>query len=237
MMVNIEAFWFEELRKKQTHQPINHSREPLPGAEGCHVFQLLVSDPGWHQELLRVAGAKPVEERDRESNETKVSVCRHLIWGWALSAQGATQPPTVYHIHDLCCMPMKAKGRLYPLNQHSSRLRVLNVRYYYLNLLLMSDILQAFLTSKHILSTSILNHEVTCSPAEKTDMSDKTREQRGETAGVMCGRDEAPGLHSSPCCSFSPAYTSMHQAWKAKEKRSSRRDGGRTTTFRRLSHS
>lgn len=58
--------------------------------------------------------------------------------------------------------------------------------------------------------------------------------------GVMRGRvrdDRVPGLHSSPCCSFSPAYTSMHQAWKAKEKRSSRREGGRTTAFRRFSHS
>lgn len=48
-----------ELREeKKKHQPINHSRKPLPGSEGCHIFQLLVSDPGWHQELLRIAGAK-----------------------------------------------------------------------------------------------------------------------------------------------------------------------------------
>lgn len=46
-----------------------------------------------------------------------------------------------------------------------------------------------------------------------------------------------PGLHSSPCCSFSPAYTSMHQAWKAKAKRSSKRDGGLTAVFRRFNHS
>lgn len=46
-----------------------------------------------------------------------------------------------------------------------------------------------------------------------------------------------PGLHSSPCCSFSPAYTSMHQAWKAKAKRSSNRDGGLTAVFRRFNHS
>lgn len=46
-----------------------------------------------------------------------------------------------------------------------------------------------------------------------------------------------PGLQSSLCCSFSPAYTFMHQAWKAKEKRSSRREGGRTTVLRRFSHS
>lgn len=59
MAVNTLSLWFEELKEKQTHQPINHSREPLPGAEGCHIFQLLVSDPGWHQELLRIAGANP----------------------------------------------------------------------------------------------------------------------------------------------------------------------------------
>lgn len=63
---------------------------------------------------------------------------------------------------------------------------------------------------------------------------------RGGSAGVIWGHvgdGRVPGLHSSPCCSFSPAYTSMHQAWKAKEKRSSKREGGRTTTFRRFSHS
>lgn len=53
-----------------THPPVNHSREPLPGAEGGHVFQLLVSDPDWHQELLRIAGAKPAEgQREQWSDK------------------------------------------------------------------------------------------------------------------------------------------------------------------------
>ena len=61
------AFRFKELREKQTHRPINHSRKPLPGAEGCHTFQHLVGDPGWHQELLRIAGAESVRaERQSE---------------------------------------------------------------------------------------------------------------------------------------------------------------------------
>ena len=105
----------------------------------------------------------------------------------------------------------------------------------------MSDILQAFWVSKPILSTSFLNQEVTCSPTERAEMSDKYRApQRRASAWVTWGHtwgSGLPGLHSSPCCSFSPAYTSMHQAWKAKENRSSRREGGRTTTFRRFSHS
>lgn len=76
-------------------QPINHSGNPLPGAESCHIFELLVRDPGWDQKLLRVAGAKPAKDSNslaaRENTElqssdgsTKVFVNRHLIQGRAL---------------------------------------------------------------------------------------------------------------------------------------------------------
>lgn len=108
---------------------------------------------------------------------------------------------------------------------------------FYLNLLLMSEILQAFWVSNPILSTSFLNHEVTCSPAKTAVVwPGQRRCSCGSQVGRMGDRG-SPGLHSSPCCSFSPAYTSMHQAWKAKEKRSSKREGGCTTALRRLSHS
>lgn len=50
---------------RHTHPPVHHSRNPLPGAERRHVLQLLVSDPGGNQELLRVAGTEPAE-RQRE---------------------------------------------------------------------------------------------------------------------------------------------------------------------------
>lgn len=40
--------------------PVNHGRNPLPGAEGRHILQLLISNPGWHQQQLRVARAQPV---------------------------------------------------------------------------------------------------------------------------------------------------------------------------------
>lgn len=53
-----------EVNEIRFSRPINHSRDPLPGAEGGHIFQLLVRDPGWDQELLRVAGAEPAEDSD-----------------------------------------------------------------------------------------------------------------------------------------------------------------------------
>lgn len=59
---------------------------------------------------------------------------------------------------------------------------------YYLNLLLMSDILQAFWVSKPILSTSFLNQEVTCSPADRAQMTDKTRV--GQRGGFVLGLSE-----------------------------------------------
>ena len=43
----------------RAHTPVHHSRKPLPGAEGGHVLQLFVGDPGRHQQQLRVAGAEP----------------------------------------------------------------------------------------------------------------------------------------------------------------------------------
>lgn len=45
--------------------PVDHHRDPLPGSEGCHTLQLLVSDPYRNQKLLRVAGAQPEDERTR----------------------------------------------------------------------------------------------------------------------------------------------------------------------------
>lgn len=39
--------------------PVDHHRDPLPGPEGRHTLQLLVSDPYWNQKLLRIAGAQP----------------------------------------------------------------------------------------------------------------------------------------------------------------------------------
>lgn len=51
-----------------THAPVHHSWNPLPGAEGRHVLQLLVCDPGRNQQLLRVAGAEPAgRQRDLQA--------------------------------------------------------------------------------------------------------------------------------------------------------------------------
>lgn len=45
--------------------PVDHHRDPLPGSEGSHTLQLLVSDPYWNQKLLRVAGAQPEDKKDK----------------------------------------------------------------------------------------------------------------------------------------------------------------------------
>lgn len=46
--------------------PVDHHRDSLPGSEGCHTLQLLVSDPYRNQKLLRVAGAQPEDKRTRD---------------------------------------------------------------------------------------------------------------------------------------------------------------------------
>lgn len=50
--------------------PIDHHRDPLPGSEGSHTLQLLVCDPYWNQELLRVTGAQPVDRKDDRHDAT-----------------------------------------------------------------------------------------------------------------------------------------------------------------------
>lgn len=47
--------------------PVDHHRDPLPGSEGRHTLQLLVSDPYWNQKLLRVAGAQPVDNEGQDN--------------------------------------------------------------------------------------------------------------------------------------------------------------------------
>lgn len=42
--------------------PVDHHRDPLPGSEGSHTLQLLVSDPYWNQKFLRVAGTQPEDK-------------------------------------------------------------------------------------------------------------------------------------------------------------------------------
>lgn len=68
------------------------------------------------------------------------------------------------------CLPMTAKDRILCVNRANLCSTVPCQSLLYLNLLLMSDILQALWVSKPILSTSFLNQEVTCSPADHQQM-------------------------------------------------------------------
>lgn len=49
---------------QQVNLPVDNHRDPLPGSEGCHTVQFLVSDPYWDEKLLRVAGAQPDDDTD-----------------------------------------------------------------------------------------------------------------------------------------------------------------------------
>lgn len=51
------------------NEPVNDSRDPLPGSERAHVLQLLVRDRSRHDDLLWVTGTNPAIRNTHASGE------------------------------------------------------------------------------------------------------------------------------------------------------------------------
>lgn len=49
--------------------PVHHYWDSLPGPERGHTFQFFICDPHWHQELLRITGAKSEQSKKEGEKE------------------------------------------------------------------------------------------------------------------------------------------------------------------------